>query len=59
MSEAACIKKFGWEDVEAAVFEGTRSHFDLPCFCGEHCDFLDTQSGACTYSWPERKSVSE
>lgn len=54
MSEAACIKKLGWPAVEEAVFEFTRTHFDLPCFCGEECQFLDDRGG-CVYSWPERE----
>ena len=52
MSEAACIKKLGWKKVKAAVFDFTRTHFDLPCFCGEECPFLD-DAKACTYGWPE------
>lgn len=50
--EAACIKKLGWEEVNLAVFEQTRTHFDLPCFCDEPCHFLN-KTGQCTYGWPE------
>ena len=52
MTEAACIKKLGWDAVNNAVFDQTRSHFDLPCFCGEPCHFLN-KTGQCTYGWPE------
>ena len=55
MKEAACVKEFGWEVVKEAIFDMTRNHTVLPCFRGEHCDFLNTQSGACTYSWPEKE----
>lgn len=52
MTEAACIKKLGWKKVKGAVFDFTRHHHDLPCFCGEPCPFLDVNR-RCTYDWPE------
>ena len=52
MTEAACVKKLGWNAVKAAVFDFTRTHFDLPCFEGGPCSFLD-ENRQCVYDWPE------